>query len=315
MAAMMDRKTLSNLLKSTFQDWVDDGAPRLAAALAYYTLLSLAPILVLAVSVAALVFGEDAARGQIAAQIDQVVGPQAGRGIEAILAHAHAPDTGIMSSIISLVILLFGASGVFGELQYALDTIWDVETKPGRGVRGVIRDRFLSFTMVLGVAFLLLVSMLVSAALSAMGAFFSQHLPGGALLWEGFNFVISLGVITCLFALIFKVIPDVKIGFRDVWLGALVTALLFTIGKTFLGLYLGRESVSSPYGAAGSLIVLIIWVYYAAQIVFLGAEFTQAHARARGRRFTPGRNAVPLGRRMPYAEHAQLNNQWVETSS
>jgi membrane protein len=281
------------LLKDTVADWSDDEAPRLAAGLAYYTLLSLAPLVVLSISIVGFVFGEEAARGQIAGELSKVVGPEAGKGIEAIVAHANAPEAGTVSTILGVIVLFVGASGVFGELQHALDTIWDVKPRPGRGLKGVLRDRFLSFTMVLGVAFLLLVSLIVSAVLSAVGAFFSDLLPGGAAMWQALNTLISLGVITLLFMLIFKVIPDVQVGFRDVWLGALVTGVLFSIGKLGLSLYLGRESVTSPYGAAGSLIVLIIWVYYAAQILFLGAEFTQVYARHRGKTIPPSKNAVP----------------------
>jgi membrane protein len=280
------------LIKETVADWSADEAPRLAASLAYYTVLSLAPLLVLAVSMASVVFGEEAARGEIAAELSRVVGPEAGEGIQSLIAHANRPESGSFSTIIGVVVLFVGASGVFGELQAALDRIWNVKPRPGRGFYGILRDRFLSFTMVLGVAFLLLVSLLVSAALSAAGAFFSERLPGGELLWQALNLLISLTVITFLFALIFKVIPDVQVGFRDVWLGALVTAFLFDLGKLALSLYLGRESVSSPYGAAGSLIVLTIWIYYAAQILFLGAEFTQVYARHRGRRIPPTKNAV-----------------------
>jgi membrane protein len=285
-------KVAYRLIKETVADWSADEAPRLAAGLAYYTLLSLAPLLVLAVSIAGFVYGDEAARGQIAAELSKAVGPEAGKGIQSIIAHAHAPETGTFSTIIGVIVLFVGASGVFGELQYALDRIWNVKPKPNRGIYGVVRDRFLSFTMVLGVAFLLLVSLIVSAVLSAVGAFFSSKLPGGELVWQGLNLFISMSVIAALFSLIFKVIPDVQAKFRDVWLGGWVTAVLFSIGKLLLGLYLGRESVTSPYGAAGSLIVLIIWVYYTAQILFFGAEFTQVLARHRGRTIPPSKNAV-----------------------
>jgi len=290
----MKTKTLWEILKETGSDWSKDDATRLAAALAYYTVLSIAPLLVVAVSVAGLVFGEEAARGQIAAQLSGVVGPQAGEGIQTLLSNAKSPDEGVLGSIIGLVVLLFGASGVFGELQASMNEIWKVEPKPGMGVLGFLRARFFSFSMVLGVAFLLLVSLMLSAVLAGIGGAFTSALPGGAWLWEGVNFFVALGVITVLFALIFKVVPDVKIEWRDVWIGAAVTALLFSIGKFGLGLYLGRASVASPYGAAGSLIVLVIWVYYAAQILFMGAEFTQVYARHRGSRIEPSKHAQPI---------------------
>jgi len=285
---------LWQLTKQTASEWSEDNATRLAAALAFYTILSIAPLLVLAIAIIGLVFGEDAARGQVASELAGVVGPQAGEGIQTVIQHANSPSGGAISSIISVAVLLFGASGVFGELQSALNTIWEVKPKPGLGIKGFLRARLFSFTMVLSVAFLLLVSLVLSAALSAVGAFFEHKLPGGAVLWGVLNFVISLGVITCLFAMIFKTVPDVQIAWRDVWIGAALTALLFTIGKLVLGLYLGRASVASPYGAAGSIIVLVIWVYYATQILFMGAEFTQVYARSRGAQVIPSKHAMPV---------------------
>lgn len=290
----MQIKQLVEIVKDTGKDWSADNATRLAASLAYYTVLSIAPMLVLAVSVAGLVYGEDAARGQIAEQISGVVGAQAGEAIQTVLSHARAPEEGILSSLVGIVVLLFGASGVFGELQASLNEIWKVAPKPGRGFWGMVQQRFFSFAMVLGVAFLLLVSLLLSALIAGLGGAFSRALPGGSLVWEVFNFLFSLGVITGLFALIFKVLPDAEVGWRDVWMGALVTALLFTVGKFGLGMYLGRASVASPYGAAGSFIVFVIWVYYAAQILFMGAEFTQVFARHRGHRIGPSTHAVPV---------------------
>ncbi|MET0339969.1 MAG: YihY/virulence factor BrkB family protein [Polyangiales bacterium] len=290
----MQTKTMWEIVKETGSAWSDDNATRLAAALAYYTVLSIAPLLVVAVSVAGLFFGEEAARGQIASELSGIVGKQAGEGIQTVLTHAKSPDEGIIGSIVGVVVLLFGASGVFGELQSSLNAIWNVAPKPGLGIWGFVRQRFFSFSMVLGVAFLLLVSLVLSALLAGVGAFFSDKLPGGAVLWEIANFGVSLGVITVLFAMLFKVVPDVQIKWSDVWLGALVTAVLFTVGKWALGLYLGRASVASPYGAAGSLIVLVIWVYYAAQLVFLGAEFTQVYTLHRGSRIVPNENAVPV---------------------
>jgi len=290
----MKTKTLWEVAKETASEWSEDNATRLAAALAYYTVLSIAPLLVLAVSIAGLVFGEEAAKGQIASELSSVVGPQAGQGIQTMLTHAKAPEEGTIGTIVGIVVLIFGASGVFGELQSSINAIWEVAPKPGRGIWGMLRQRFFSFSMVLGVAFLLLVSLVLSAALAGVGRFFESSLPGGAALWEVVNFGVSIGVITVLFALIFKVVPDVKIGWKDVWMGAAFTAVLFTLGKFLLGLYLGRASVASPYGAAGSIIVLVVWVYYAAQILFFGAEFTQVYARRRGSRIEPSSNAVPV---------------------
>lgn len=283
-----------SVLKDTATDWSDDKAARLAAALAFYTLLSIAPLTVLSVAIAGLAFGDEAARGQIAGQIGHVVGPQAAEAIQSMAASAQTPASGIVSSIIGIVVLLFGASGVFGELQSALDEIWEVEPKPGRGILGVIKDRFFSFTMVMGVAFLLMVSLVISAALAAIGSYFESFLPS-AFIWQIVNFGISLGVTTVLFALMYKVVPDAKVAWRDVWMGGFVTAVLFTIGKLLLGLYIGRASVTSSYGAAGSLVALILWVYYSAQIFFLGAEFTQVFARRFGSKIVPASNAVAKG--------------------
>ena len=286
-------RTAWALVKKTISEVGDDKIPRLAASLAYYTLLSLSPLLVLAVAVAGLVFGEDAARGQIAQQLQQVFGVEAGDAIQAMLAHAKHPGSGVLGSIVGVIVLLFGASGVFGELQDSLNTIWEVAPSPGRGILGVVKDRFLSFTMVLGVAFLLLVSLVVSAALAGLGHWLSSF-AGVEWLWQGVNLVISFAMIAVLFALVFKVIPDVKLRWRDVWLGALVTAALFTLGKFLIGLYVGKAGVASPYGAAGSLVVIVVWVFYSAHILFIGAEFTQVYARAFGSHIEPARGAVPL---------------------
>jgi membrane protein len=282
--------------KQTASDWVEDDASRLAASLAFYTLLSLAPLVIIAVSIAGLVLGTDAARGRIAAELSSVVGANAAAGIQAVVASARSQTSGTLGAIIGVITLFIGASGVFGELQFALNSIWEVRARRGRGLLGEVRDRFFSFTMVLAVAFLLLVSLLLSAALSAVGHAFASALPGGELFWQAANFGFSLAMITGLFALIFKLVPDVLIRWSDVWEGAFVTALLFTIGKSLLGLYLGRASIGSSYGAAGSLVVLVVWVYYSAQILFLGAELTQVLARRRGHAIRPSSNAVAFQR-------------------
>lgn len=287
-------KTIFTLLKETGSDWLEDKASRLAAALAFYTLLSLAPLLVLVVSIAGLVFGDDAARGEVTGQLQALIGTDGAKAVESVLANAKTPSSGILGTIVGVAILLFGASGVFGELQDSLNVIWEVQPRPGRGIKGFIRDRFFSFTLVLGVAFLLLVSLVLSAGLAAAGSLFEQRLPGGEVMWQVINFVISIGTITVLFGLIFKVLPDVKIQWRDVWIGALFTAVLFTLGKFAIGLYLGRSTIASPYGAAGSVVVLVVWVYYSAQILFFGAEFTQVYARHHGSRLRPTKNAVPI---------------------
>jgi membrane protein len=279
-------------VKETVKDWLDDNASRLTAALAYYSLLSLAPLLVIAISVAGWVFGPEAARGKVAAELGAVVGGGAAEGIQTVVASARSPASGALSTIVGIVTLFVGASGVFGELKSSLNTVWEVAPKPGAGIWGEVKARFLSFTMVLGVAFLLLVSLIVSSVLSAVGARLSQSLPGGETLWQVLNQLISLAVITSLFSLIFKYLPDAEVRWKDVWLGAGVTALLFTLGKFLLGLYLARAAVGSAYGAAGSIIALVVWVYYAAQIFLLGAEFTQVQARRHGHRIRPSEGAT-----------------------
>ncbi|MEP7053268.1 MAG: YihY/virulence factor BrkB family protein [Pseudomonadota bacterium] len=287
------------VIKETLTAWDEDNVTRLAASLAYFTLLSIAPLIILAVAVAGLAFGEEAARQHIAGELSGVVGRGAAGAIESIAKNARAPGSGVFSVIVGLIVLLFGASGVFGELQSALNTVWEVAPKPGRGVLGIVKDRFFSFTMVVGVAFLLLVSLIVSAALTWVGQAFASSLPGGAAVWQVLNFCISLAVVTALFALMFKTVPEAHIQWRDVWVGSAVTAVLFTLGKFGLGIYLGSAGVSSAYGAAGSIVALVIWVYYSSQVLLLGAEFTQVYALRYGSRITPDDHAVPLEKAEP----------------
>jgi membrane protein len=282
------------ITKETALEWNEDDASRLAASLAFYTLLSLAPLLVIVVAIAGAVLGPEAARGQLAAELGGVMGLEAAKAVEAVLASARSPTGSVIGTLVGVVVLFIGASGVFGELQFALNRIWEVRSKPGRGILGEVKDRFFSFSMVLGVAFLLLVSLVLSALVSAVGRSFSSALPGGEVLWQAINFAFSFCLITALFALIFKYVPDVEIRWSDVWVGAAMTALLFTIGKSLLGVYLGKASFNSSYGAAGSLVVLVVWVYYSAQILFLGAEFTQVQAKHRGRVLKPTNKAVAL---------------------
>lgn len=291
-------KRILELLKETGSKWLDDKAPRLAASLAFYTLLSLAPLLIFAVSVAGLMFGEEAARGQISGQLAGILGEKGALAVQAILANAKTPSSGILGTVVGISLALFGASGVFGELQGALNVIWNVDSKPGRGVKGFVRDRFFSFSLVLGVAFLLLVSLVLSAGLSAIGAYLSHTLPGGETLWQVLNLLISLAITSVLFGLIFKVLPDVEIHWRDVWVGAIATALLFTLGKFAIGLYVGRSSVASPFGAAGSVVALVVWVYYSAQILFFGAELTRIWAKHHGADIKPTKNAVAVERKI-----------------
>lgn len=289
----MSGSSVIELLKETFSDWSEDNAPRLAAALAYYTAFAIAPLIVIAIAIAGLFLDQEAASNQISQQISGLLGSTAGNAVNDMVQNAsNREGTGIIATIIGLVTLLFGASGVFGELQNALNTIWEVAPKPNQGWLATVKQRFFSFGMVVGVGFLLLVSMIVSTALGAVGQFFGGTEP--TLIWQTLNFLISFAVTTVLFALVFKVLPDAKVQWSDVWIGAVATALLFTIGKALLGWYLGRQSTTSAYGAAGSFVALLLWVYYTAQILFLGAEFTQVYARAYGSKIVPAENAVPL---------------------
>ncbi len=268
-----------SLLGETFVEWYDDRAPRLGAALAYYTVFALAPGLILIIALAGLLLGKEAAQGQIIGQVQDLAGEAGAGAVRAAIESARDAGSSLVATALGVVTLLFGLWGVFGELQDALNTIWRVPATPGLGIVGVIKQRFWSFTMVVGIGFLLLVSLAASAGLAALGKFFSRLLPLPAAMMETANALLSFVIITFMFAVIYKALPDVKLGWRNVWTGAAVTAVLFTIGKTLIGLYLGRSSVASVYGAASSLIVILLWVYYSAQIVFFGAEFTKVYSR------------------------------------
>jgi membrane protein len=282
------------LFTETLGEWYEDRAPRLGAALAYYMVFALAPGLIFIIGLAALVLGEEQARSQITTQIRDLVGLKAAEALQATIESVHRQGGGLLPTSLGIVTLLFGLWGVFGELQDALNTIWGVTAKPGRGVLVIIKERFWSFTMVVGVGFLLLVSLAISAWIAAMGTFVGGTLPVPASLLETINAVFSTVVIALMFAMIFKLLPDVTIAWRNVWLGAAVTALLFTAGKSLIGLYLGRSAVASAYGAAGSLVVILIWIYYSAQILFFGAEFTKVYTRRAGIRVVAEETAVPM---------------------
>lgn len=284
-------KSTFRLLKEAFQEWQQDKVSLLAAALAYYTVFSITPLLVIAIAIAGAVFGRDTARQEILEQINGLVGQQGAQAIETALTNANQPQLGSMASIISVALLLIGASGVFAQLQQALNTVWNVKAKPDGGIWEFIRKRLLSFGMVLVIGFLLLVSLMLSAMLSGISKLEISLLPGLTPLWQLLNFGISFGFISLLFALIYYYLPDVEIRWKDVWVGAIITALLFTVGKFLIGLYLGRGSLGSTYGAAGSLIVFLAWVFYSAQILLFGAEFTQVYARKYGRKILPDSHA------------------------
>lgn len=270
------------LFKASVSNWMDDYAPSMGAALAYYTVFSIAPLLVITVAVAALVFGQEAAQGEILAQLRALVGPDGADAIQTMLEAAQKPKSGVIAGTLSILMLLVGATSVFGELESALNRMWKAPAAETSGLRHLLRTRLLSFGLVLSVGFLLLVSLVVSAALAALGKYWGTWVGGAETFLLGANFVASLLVFTVLFALMYKLLPRVSIAWRDVWIGAAVTAVLFGIGKLLLGVYIGKAGFSSTYGAAGAVLILLIWVYYSAQIFLLGAEFTRAYAEQHG---------------------------------
>jgi membrane protein len=280
------RNAVWPLLQETFSRWLADRAPRLGAALAYYTVFSLAPLLIIVIAIAGLAFGEAAAEGRIVDQIRDVVGADGARVLQTMIASARRPASGLMATLLGVTMLLVGASGLVTELQDSLNLIWRAPPRPGLGLLAAVRARVVSLALVVGIGFLMLVLLASSAALAAAAKFFADLLPGTISVvyaLQGVNFVLSVGVMTVLFASIYKFLPDVAVAWRDVWVGAAVTSLLFTIGELLVALYLGQTSVGSPYGAAGSLVVLLVWVYYSAQLLFLGAEFTQVYSKRSGR--------------------------------
>ena len=297
----MDVKSGFGLIKESFKEWRKDGALDLGAALAYYTIFSLAPLLLIVIGVAGLVWGREAVQGQLVAQLQGLVGPQGGQAIQTIVANAGKHGNGVLATIVGVVTILFGATGVFVQLQNALNRVWSVEAKPGKGLWSFIRTRLISFGMVLGIGFLLLVSLVLSAAVAALNTWAIGMMPGVEVLVQILTFLVSFALTTLLIAMIYKVLPDVEIAWRDVWIGAATTALLFTVGKFLIGLYLAKSSVASTYGAAGSLVILLLWIYYSSQILFLGAEFTEVYASRYGSRIRPSEHAVPVVERREVA--------------
>jgi len=289
----MKSRPAADLVKNTFSEFSDDRVMRHSAALAYYSVFSIAPLLVLIVGLAGLIFGEENVRRQVAQQLQGLVGESSTKLISSMMT-AREGRGSLMATIVGGVALILGASGVFGQLQDSLNTIWGVTPKPGQGIAGFIRQRFLSMAMVLGIGFLLLISMALSAAVSALSGWIERTLSLPPWVSHGAELILSFGVTTLLFGLIFKVLPDVKIRWRDVIVGAMSTALLFTIGKFLLGLYLGRAATASAYGAGSAFIMVILYIYYASVILFLGAEFTQVYARRHGEAIEPSPHAVKI---------------------
>jgi Predicted membrane protein len=286
--------TIWGLLKITYSQWQRDQASLMAAALAYYTVFSLAPLSIIVIAIAGSVFGEQAAKGELVAQIQDVIGRDGAQLIQTAIENASQldPSQGPIPTLINIGVLLFGASVVFTQLQKSLNRIWELEVKPGNGIKHFLRKRLLSFSMVLVIAFLLLVSLVISTILVILGNYLRGLVPGFTYLWQVTNFFVSFGIVTLLFAMIFKILPDAKIAWRDVWMGAALTAVLFNIGKSLLGFYLGHTTFASAYGAAGSLVIILTWVFYSAQILFLGAEFTQVYVRKWGKEIIPADHAI-----------------------
>jgi membrane protein len=270
------------LLRETVQEWQKDNCLRLGAALSFYTLLSLAPLLVVTIALVALVFGERMAHGEVMGRVETLLGADTAKTVREMVERASEPRSGVVATLVGLGMSALGASGVFGQLQRALNDIWDVKPKPGRGLRGMLRDRAGTFSMLLLVAFLLLVSLGAGAALTALSERIAALFPGAAAASRAADVLISLLVTSALFALLFKVLPDTEIRWSDVLVGALFTAILFGVGRLGIAYYLGRTSGTSVYGAAGSLVALLLWIYYSSQLLFLGAEFTQVYARRYG---------------------------------
>lgn len=287
----MNLRKIGRLLRETLQEWQQDKASRIAAALAYYTVFSISPLLVIVVAIAGAFFGQQTAQEQIAVQLTELVGKDGVQPILLALNNMSQPKMRGVASLISIGVLILGASGMFAQLQDALNTVWKVKPQPGQGILPFIRKRLSSFLMVLAIGFLLMLSLILSAVVSAMTRYSTDWLPSSTIPWGKLDFFISLGLITFLFCLMFKYVPDVKIAWKDVVVGSVITTLLFLFGKFLLGMYLSKGSLGSAYGAAGSLIVFLAWVYYSAQIILLGAEFTQVYARMYGSKIRPGKHS------------------------
>ncbi len=279
------------LVQRSVTAWSDDFAPSMGAAISYYTVFSLSPLLLIVIAVAGLIFGEEAVQGQLVGQLQGFMGREGATAVQTMIKAAHEPTGGIVATVVGAALLLVGATTVFAELQSALDRIWKVPAKnKPKGLWAVLRARVLSFGLILALAFMLMVTLVISSVLSAVGKFASGWLPGSEWLLQLANIGVSVGLSTVLFGMIFKYMPTVKIEWRDVWVGAFVTAVLFEVGKYLIGLYIGKSGATQAFAAAGSLVVLLLWVYYAAQIFLFGAEFTKVYANDRGSRV--GRQAV-----------------------
>ena len=285
------------LLKQTFVQWHRDRIPILAAALAYYMVFSIAPILILAVAVAGFVIGQEAAQEQLTVQLQQFISPEAAHSIQTLIRERYQPQSGRMATIIAIATLLFGATTVFAQLKVALNIIWGVTPKPERGILNFLRARVLSVLMILAIGFLLLVSLVVSSVLAGVSQWLHQWVdtPTSISIWYWTDISVSFFVVLLLFASIYKILPDARVAWADVWVGSTLTSIVFTLGKSLISLYLGHSSVRSLYGAAGSFVLLLLWIFFTAQILLIGAEFTQVWANTYGSKIVPRRHAVTTG--------------------
>lgn len=284
-------KDLFSLLKTTYKEWNDDDPWRMSATMSYYAIFSLPGLLMIVITVAGWAFGDDAVQGELSEQISEMIGPEAAKNVEAMISNVHETENSTWGAIIGIATIIFGATGFFYQLQKSLNQVWDVEVKQ-EGIKRLLLDRVMSFSVILIIGFLLLISLVLTTALSALSDFILQYLP--SYLYYFFyvvEFLISYGLITLLFGMIYKILPDVNIQWRTVWVGAAVTAVLFVIGKFAMGIYFGNTDPGSAYGAAGSLILILLWVSYSCLILFFGAEFTQVYARRYGYRIKPAEYA------------------------
>lgn len=287
----MNLRKVGQLLQETFKEWQADKASRIAAALAYYTVFSISPLLVIAIAIAGTIFGGENAQAKITEQLIGLVGPDGMEPILQALNNMNQPKVKGLASLISIGVLIIGASGIFAQLQDALNTVWKVKPQPGQGILPFLRKRLASFFMVFAIGIFLMLSLILSTAVTTISSYQTNFLPGSTVLWENLDFLVSFGLLTFLFCLMFKYVPDVEIAWKDVFVGSIITALLFMFGKFLLGLYISKGSLGSAYGAAGSLIIFLAWVYYSAQIVLLGAEFTEVYTRLYGSKIRAGKHS------------------------
>lgn len=282
----MEDYRVMKLLRQAFAKWMKDNALRMGAALSFYTVFSLAPLLIIVIAVSGIVFGQSVAQEQILNQIAQLIGAEGAQAVQALLVAARQQSSSHLPTVVSIMTLLVGATGALVELQDGLNRVWDVPEVTGRFMV-IVLQRLISFALILCIAFLLLVSLVVSAMLSMVGTFLSGRLPGSSFFWQSADFILSWAVITMLFAIIYKILPDTSVHWRDVWMGSAVASVLFTLGKFFVGLYIGRSALASTYGAAGSFVVVLVWVYYSALLLYYGAEFTKVYAHRIGSQARP----------------------------